>query len=88
MKASGYDVLGILLTRAQELDVRLSIVLMGTADQEVMLKASALQEYVLTCHTLRNLTCREFLSYVDAQCHEHGADVSPLTPARVKKSTP
>ncbi|WP_236276300.1 peptidoglycan-binding domain-containing protein [Enterobacter cloacae] len=85
MKASGYDVLGILLTRAQELDVRLSIVLMGTADQEVMLKASALQEYVLTCHTLRNLTCREFLSYVDAQCHEHGADVSPLTPARVKK---
>ena len=53
-----------------------------------MLKASALQEYVLTCHTLRNLTCREFLSYVDAQCHEHGADVSPLTPARVKKSTP
>lgn len=88
MKASGYDVLGILLTRAQELDVRLSIVLMGTADQEVMLKASALQEYVLTCHTLRNLTCRECLSYVDAQCEEHGADISPLTPARVKKSTP
>ena len=34
MKASGYDVLGILLTRAQELDVRLSIVLMGTADRK------------------------------------------------------
>ncbi len=26
----------------------------GLADEEVMLKASALQEYVLTCHTLRN----------------------------------
>ncbi|WP_368528949.1 ExeA family protein [Enterobacter cloacae] len=85
MKASGYDVLGMLLTRAQELDMTLSIVLMGSADQEVMLKASALQDFVQTCHTLRGLTCREYLSYVDAQCEEHGAEISPLTPARVKK---
>ena len=52
-----------------------------------MLKASALQEYVLTCHTLRNLTCREFLSYVDAQCHEHGADVSADARSREKIHT-
>ena len=75
MKASGYDVLGILLTvrRSWMFACRCAD---GHGRPRVMLKASALQEYVLTCHTLRNLTCREFLSYVDAQCHEHGADVS------------
>ncbi|MCM7511352.1 peptidoglycan-binding protein [Enterobacter hormaechei] len=85
MKASGYDVLGMLLTRAQELEVRLSIVLMGSGDVEMALKNSALQEFVLACHTLRGLVCREYLSYVQAQCEEHGAETSPLTPARVKK---
>ena len=85
MKNNSYDVLAMLLTRAQELDVRLSVILMGSEDRETMLTDSALQEFVLTSHTLRSLTCREFLSYVDAQCQEHGADVSPLTPARVKK---
>ncbi|EOZ7624098.1 peptidoglycan-binding protein [Enterobacter mori] len=85
MKNNSYDVLAMLLTRAQELDVRLSVILMGSEDRETVLTDSALQEFVLTRHTLRNLTCREFLSYVDAQCQEHGAEVSPLTPARVKK---
>ncbi|MEH0885933.1 peptidoglycan-binding protein [Enterobacter sp. UNJFSC 003] len=85
MKASGYDVLGMLLTRARELEVRVSIVLMGSEDREAMLKESVLQEFVLTCHTLRGLVRREYLSYVQAQCEEHGAETSPLTPARVKK---
>lgn len=71
-----------------ELDVRLSVILMGSEDRETLLTDSALQAFVLTHHTLRNLTCREFLRYVDAQCEEHGAAISPLTPARVKKSTP
>ncbi|HFT0374235.1 TPA: peptidoglycan-binding protein [Enterobacter mori] len=85
MKNNSYDVLAMLLTRAQELDVRLSVILMGSEERETVLTDSTLQEFVLTSHTLRNLTCREFLSYVDAQCQEHGAEVSPLTPARVKK---
>jgi len=85
MKANAVEALSMLLARAQELDVRLSIILMGNHEQEAMLKASALQEFVLTCHTLRGLTCREYLSYVLAQCEEHGADTSPLPPARVKK---
>ncbi len=76
LKNNSYDVLAMLLTRAQELDMRLSVILMGSEDRETMLTDSALQEFVLTSHTLRNLTCREFLSYVDAQCQEHGADVS------------
>lgn len=88
MKHNCYDLLAMLLTRAQELDVRLSVILMGSEDRETMLTDSALQAFVLTRHTLRNLTCREFLRYVDAQCEEHGAAISPLTPARVKKSTP
>ena len=76
----------MLLTRAQELEFRLSIVLMGSADQEAaLLHPSELREYAHTRHTLRPLTCREFLSYVQAQCEEHGCENSPLTPARVRK---
>ncbi|MCU6215021.1 ExeA family protein [Enterobacter bugandensis] len=86
MKETCREVLGMLLTRAQELEFRLSIVLMGSADQEAaLLHPSELREYAHTRHTLRPLTCREFLSYVQAQCEEHGCENSPLTPARVRK---
>lgn len=86
MKDNCREVLAMLLTRAQELDFRLSVVLMGAADQEAVLKLQPeLREYTHTHHALRPLTCREFLSYVQAQCEEHGCDASPLTPARVRK---
>ncbi|MDR2262395.1 MAG: peptidoglycan-binding protein [Enterobacter asburiae] len=86
MKESCLELLGMLLTRARELDFRLSVVLMGAADQEaVLMKQSDLREYVHTHHALRSLTCREFLVYVQAQCEEHGCEISPLTPARVRK---
>lgn len=86
MKDNCREVLAMLLTRAQELDFRLSVVLMGAADQEAILKQQPeLREYTHTHHALRPLTCREFLSYVQAQCEEHGCETSPLTPARVRK---
>ncbi|HDW3273852.1 TPA: peptidoglycan-binding protein [Enterobacter asburiae] len=86
MKDNCREVLAMLLTRAQELDFRLSVVLMGAAEQEAVLNQQPeLREYTHTHHTLRPLTCREFLSYVQAQCGEHGCDTSPLTPARVRK---
>lgn len=86
MKDNCREVLAMLLTRAHELDFRLSVVLMGTADQEaVLMQQPELREYTHTHHVLRPLTCREFLSYVQAQCEEHGCETSPLTPARVRK---
>ena len=85
MKESCREVLGTLLTRAQELNFRLAVVLTGTADQEILLKQPELREYTHTHHALRPLTCREYLSYVQAQCEEHGCENSPLPPARVRK---
>ena len=85
MKESCREVLGTLLTRAQELNFRLAVVLTGTADQEHLLKQSELREYTHTHHVLRPLTCREYLSYVQGQCEEHGCEHSPLPPARVRK---
>ncbi len=85
MKANCHDALSMLLTRAQELDVPLSVVLMGSADQEAALQQSGLREFLHTHHTLRPLTCRESLSYVQAQCEEHGSDATPFTRARVRK---
>lgn len=86
MKESALTALGMLLARAQERDFRLSIVLMGSPDQEkVLLQQSGLAEYMHTRHTLRALTCREYLHYVQQQCESHGAEISPLTPARVRK---
>ena len=86
MKDNCRDVLGMLLSRAQEMDFSLSIVLMGSADQEaVLLQQSGLQGYVHTHHLVRSLTCREMLSYVQSQCDDQGCENSPLTPARVRK---
>ncbi|NJQ20029.1 peptidoglycan-binding protein [Pantoea sp. LS15] len=86
MKDTCREVLALLLTRAQELEFRLSIVLMGAADQEAVLtRQSVLREYTHTHHPLRSLTCREYLNYVQAQCDEQGCENSPLTPARVRK---
>ncbi|MRG30078.1 peptidoglycan-binding protein [Enterobacter cancerogenus] len=86
MKDNCREILGMLLTRAQELEFRLSIVLMGSAEQEaVLMQHSGLQEYVHTHHTLRSMTCRETLSYVQAQCEDNGCETSPLAPARVRK---
>nr|WP_279114387.1 ExeA family protein [Enterobacter soli] len=86
MKESCREVLGMLLTRAQELDFRLSIVLMGTAAQKTaLMQQPELRESIHTHHIVRPLTCRETLGYVQAQCEEHGCETSPLTPARVRK---
>ena len=86
MKESCHEVLAMLLTRAQELAFRLSVVLTGAADRDIVLmQQSELREYAHTRHTLRPLTCREYLSYVQAQCEEHGCENAPLSPARVRK---
>ncbi|EMG7889086.1 MAG: peptidoglycan-binding protein [Enterobacter hormaechei] len=85
MKESCREVLGTLLTRAQEQNFRLAVVLTGAADQERLLKQPELREYTHTHHVLRPLTCREYLSYVQAQCEEHDCEHSPLPPARVRK---
>jgi len=85
MKEGCLEVLGTLLTRAQELNVRRSVVLMGAADRESLIKQPELREYMHTHHVLRPLTCREYLSYVQAQCEEHDCEHSPLPPARVRK---
>ena len=86
MKDTCRDVLAMLLTRAQEREFRLAIVLMGAADRDaVLMQQPELREYAHTRHTLRPLTCRESLSYVQAQCEEHGCESVPLTPARVRK---
>ncbi len=61
------------------------MVLTGAAEQERLLKQPELREYTHTHHVLRPLTCREYLSYVQAQCEEHDCEHSPLPPARVRK---
>ncbi|MBT9426944.1 peptidoglycan-binding protein [Enterobacter oligotrophicus] len=86
MKESCREVLGMLLARAQELEFQLAIVLTGAVDQEtVLVQQSGLQEFVHTHHVVRGLTCREYLSYVQAQCEELGCETAPLSPARVRK---
>ncbi|MFH5069876.1 peptidoglycan-binding protein [Enterobacter cloacae complex sp. 2024EL-00215] len=86
MKDNCREVLGMLLTRARELDFRLSVVLMGSAGQDTaLMQQPELREYIHTRHTLRPLTCREYLSYVQAQCEEHGCEHAPLPAARVRK---
>lgn len=86
MKDNCRDVLGMLLAHAQELAFPLSIVLMGSVDQETFLmQKSGLQEYVHTHHVVRSLTCREMLDYVQSQCEEQDCETSPLAPARIRK---
>ncbi|MCK7451481.1 ExeA family protein [Enterobacter chengduensis] len=86
MKDTCREVLAMLITRAQERVFRLAVVLMGAAKQDaVLMQQPELREYAHTRHTLRPLTCRESLSYVQAQCEEHGCENAPLTPARVRK---
>ena len=83
MKESCREVTGTLLTRA-ELNFRLAVVLTGAAEQERLLKQPELREYTHTSCPAP-LTCREYLSYVQAQCEEHDCEHSPLPPARVRK---
>ncbi|MBM3073622.1 peptidoglycan-binding protein [Enterobacter sp. RHBSTW-00994] len=86
MKDSCFAILGMLLTRAQELDVHLSIVLMGCADQKsVLLQHAGLQEFVHTHHVVRPLTCRETLSYMQMQCEEQGCTAPPFSSTRIRK---
>lgn len=86
MKDNCWDVLGMLLTRAQELNFPLTILLTGSLDQKSrLLDHSGLQPRVHTCLALRSLTCREYLDYVGAQMDEQNVDTSPLTPARVRR---
>lgn len=85
LKASCLPVLSQLLTRAQELDFPLSVVLMGSADQQKPLQQSGLGEALHTLHILRPLTQRECQHYVQAQCEHHGSDTSPFSATRVRK---
>lgn len=86
MRDSGWEVLGMLLTRAQELALPLTLLLTGTPDQEARLHEHAgLGAQVHTRHTLRTLTRRESLAYVEAQTTHHGAETSPFTPARIRR---
>ncbi len=86
LREGGWEVLGMLLTRAQERAFPLSIVITGTPEQEARARqASALGSRLHTCHTLRPLTCREFIGYVQAQVTHHGAETSPFVPARIRR---
>lgn len=86
LRDNGWNTLGMLLSRAQECGLPLTLVLTGTPDQDARLMTrSGLASRVHTRHTLRPLTCRETLRYVQAQTLEHGADTSPFSPARVRR---
>ncbi|URO00608.1 peptidoglycan-binding protein [Leclercia adecarboxylata] len=86
MRDNGWEILGMLLTRAQECDLPLTILLTGTPDQEARLMAhSGLGSRVHTRHTLRALTGRECSDYIQAHIAHQGADVSPFTPARIRR---
>ncbi|MGL4430845.1 MAG: peptidoglycan-binding domain-containing protein [Silvania sp.] len=86
MQDKCWDVLGMLLTRAQERGLPLTLLLTGTVDQEARLLAhSGLGARVHTRHSLRALTGRECLDYVQAQTAYYGAETSPFTPARIRR---
>jgi len=86
MRDNSWEVLGMLLTRAQECDLPLTILLTGTPDQEARLLAdTGLGARMHTRHTLRALTGRESLHYIQEQIAHHGADTSPFTPARIRR---
>jgi general secretion pathway protein A len=86
MRDGGWEVLGSLLTRAEEMAIPLTLILTGTSDQERRVRDdSGLGACLHTRHTLRSLTCREFGDYVQGQMTHHGAEKSPFSPARVRK---
>lgn len=86
MKDNGWEALGMLLTRAEEMAIPLSIVLTGTPDQEArLLNGSGLDSRLHTRHTVRNLTGRESASYIHAQMAHHSKEYSPFTPARIRR---
>ena len=86
MRDNSWEVLGMLLTRAQELALPLTILLTGTPDQEArLLQHTGLGAHVHTRHRLRTLTCRESLNYVAAHTTHQGAERSPFTPARIRR---
>lgn len=86
LKDTCWEVLAMLLVRAEESGYPLTILLTGAPEQEArLLTQSGLRSRVHTCHTLRPLTCREYLAYVGAQTQAHQAETSPLTPARVRR---
>lgn len=86
IKENAWDVLAMLLVRAGELDFPLTILLTGNPEQESRLRNHpGMRARVHTSHTLRPLTSREYFGYVEVQTQEHGAEISPLTPARVRR---
>lgn len=86
MRDNGLEVLGMLLTRAQECALSLTILLTGTPDQEARLLAQpALSARVHTRHRLRALTGRETFDYIQGHIAHQGAEVSPFTAARIRR---
>jgi len=60
MRDNCWETLGMLLSRAQECNLSLTLVLTGTPDQEArLMNHSGLASRVHTRHTLRPLTCHE-----------------------------
>ena len=86
MKDNGWEALGMLLTRAQELAISLCVLVTGAPDQETR----AGNELVLgnrmhTRHTLRSLTRRESTDYVQAQLATQGVEHALFNSARLRR---
>ncbi|ADO49186.1 ExeA family protein [[Enterobacter] lignolyticus] len=79
--------LGMLLMRAEELDIPLTVMLTGTPDEtRCFLREAGLPPRVHTQHQLRPLTGRECQRYWLAQLAAHGADARPFSPARIRQA--
>lgn len=86
MRDNGWEALGMLMSRAQECALPLTLVLTGTPDQDVrLMKHSGLASKVHTHHTLRSLTCRETLNYMHTHVLDHGAEIAPFSTARMRR---
>lgn len=81
------QLLGMLLMRAEELNVPVTVMVTGTPDEtRRFLQAAALSSRVHTQHPLRPLTSRECQRYWLAQMAAQGSDAMPFTPARIRKA--
>ncbi len=86
MRDTAWSVLGMLLTRAQELGFTLTLLLTGTAQAEAKLMSdSGLPGLVHTRHSMRPLSGRECQAYFAARMEEQGVETSPFPRDRIRK---
>jgi general secretion pathway protein A len=84
VSASGWKTLSMLIARAEDLGMPLTVLLTGTSESEKVFKTkSGLHALMHTRHTLRTLTRRECRDYVLAQTAE--AEQAPFSTARINK---